>query len=87
MKTSNKINSLSYEADCTSISQRKWNEYMKGTTKANGAIIRKHIKKHLPDLYNQLALQFPNPLEYKSVKKEVLFVYVHSGIEYFIKYK
>jgi hypothetical protein len=86
MKTPKTINNLFYEANCSSISQYKWQEWMKDTTKANGSLIKKHIKEHLPELYNMLGLQFHNPFEHMSVKKKGLLVYVHSGTEYFFKY-
>jgi len=60
---------------------------MDGTTKANGLAIRRLIKKHLPYLYDALALDFFNPYEGSCVKKEGLLVYKHSGIEYFLKYE
>lgn len=59
---------------------------MEGTTKADGEQIRRLIKLHMPELYHDLLLEFYNPYEAKCVKKEGLLVYVHSSIEYFLKY-
>lgn len=87
MKTPKRINSLDLIADCTSIGLNKWNALMEGTTKASGETIRKHIRDHAPELYEGLCLDFPNPYESQSVKKKGLLVYVHSGIEYFLKYE
>jgi len=86
MKTPKTVINLELENSCETISIRKWNNYMEDTTKANGARIRNLIKNHLPDLYASLALNFYNPYEKNCVKKKGLFVYVHSAIEYFIKY-
>lgn len=86
MRTPRNINSLILVNTCVEISINKWNNYMEGTTKASGSIIKKHIKRYLPELYESLALNFYNPYEHLSVKKEGLFVYVHSGVEYFIKF-
>lgn len=86
MKTPKRIKTLDLIADCTSIGLNKWNALMEGTTKASGETIRKHIRDHAPDLYATLALEYPNPYEQQSRKKEGLFVYVHSGIEYFLKF-
>ena len=72
------------EATCVGINQDKWDEYMAGTKPACGKRIRGIIKKNLPDLYNDLALDFPNPYEGQCVRKKGLLVYVHSAIEYFI---
>ena len=87
MKTPININTIECIASCTSITIQQHERYMEGTTKANGMIIRKHIKNYLPDLYDSLYLDFYNPYEYRSVKKKGLLIYVHSGIEYFLKYK
>ena len=86
MKTPKRINNLNLIASCDSISLNKWNNLMEGTTKANGKQIRNLIKNHLPELYENLALNFYNPYEHQSKKKKGLLVYVHSGIEYFLKY-
>ena len=86
MQTPSEVNNLEYVDNCMGISIKKWESYMLNTTKANGKKIKSLIKKHLPDLYESIGLEFPNPFEHKSVKKDGLLVYVHSGIEYFFKY-
>lgn len=87
MKTPTKVNEAYLAADCSQLNSTGWERAMSGTTKANGRAIRGIIKKHIPELYSSLGLEFPNPYESQSVKKDGLLVYVHSGIEYFIKYK
>ena len=87
MKTPQTVSGLTYIGCCADYSFEKWKELMSGTVKANGAQIRKLIKKHLPELYHAIALYSYNPYEHKSVKKEGLLVYVHSGIEYFLKFE
>lgn len=86
METPTRVNSMQCVAACTGITIDEWNKYMEGTTKANGAIIRSLIKKHLPDLYENLALDYRNPYEGSARKKTGLLVYVHSSIEYFIEF-
>lgn len=87
METPKTVAHAEYVADCTCITQKQWDNYMQGTTKASGKRIRNIIKEHLPELYASLCLAFPNPFESRSVKKKGLLVYVHSGIEYFIAYR
>lgn len=87
MNTPKQVNTLKCIGTCMNTPIRKWESYMANTTKANGKQIRRLIKKHLPYLYESLALEFYNPYEHKCVKKEGLLVYVHSGIEYFLKYE
>lgn len=86
MKTPKKVNRLNLIANCAGISYSRWTKYMEGTTKANGKTIRNLIKNHLPELYDELGLNFYNPYESNSVKKPGLLVYVHSSIEYFIEF-
>jgi hypothetical protein len=76
---------ITYFANCTGISIKKHEELMLNSTKANGKKIRKLIKKKCPDLAYSLALDYPNPYEHQSRKKDGLLIYVHSGIEYFLK--
>jgi hypothetical protein len=86
MKTPNKVNGLQLVSTCVGCGLHQWDKYMKGTTKADGKRIRTHIKHHLPELFDDLGLDYYNPYEAQSRKKKGLLVYVHSGIEYFIKY-
>jgi hypothetical protein len=81
------IQSLEYVDDCMSINIRKWDEYMEGAVKANGSKIRKLIQLHIPELYASLRLDFPNPYEHQSKRTKTHFIYVHSGIEYFLKFE
>ena len=87
MRTPKKVRSLKLIATCVGIGQRKWDSLMENTTKASGSIIRSLIKLHLPDLYFELGLEFYNPDESQSRKKNGLLIYVHSSIEYFLKYE
>jgi len=86
MKTPEKVNGLELIGTCVGCEIRQWDKFMKGTTKADGRQIKKLIKKHLPELYDDLALNLYNPYESQSQKKKGLLVYVHSMIEYFIRY-
>jgi hypothetical protein len=80
------ITYLELECCCADLpSNDVWDSYMKGATRANVKAINRLVKKHLPDLYEQLALNFYNPYHYLKNQKHLILV--HSGIEYFIKYK
>ena len=80
------IKHLTLVASCGDISPIKWERFMNNTKKANGSKIRKLIKKHIPSLYESLGLEFFNPYECQCRRKENLFVYVHSNIEYFLEF-
>lgn len=43
------------------------------------------IKKEIPNLYNSLALDFPNPYAAQCRSTPTHYILVHSAIEYFIK--
>lgn len=78
-------NGIYFYADCTSITITQHEKFMENSTKANGKKIRQLIKNNCPDLYENLGLDFPNPYEHKSRKKDGMLIYVHSSIEYFLK--
>lgn len=78
-------NGISYYANCTCITIQQHEKLMANSTKANGKKIRQLIKKNCPDLAEEIALNFYNPYEWQSRKKDGLLIYVHSGIEYFFK--
>lgn len=58
---------------------------MEGAVKANGSKIRKMIKEQLPDLFEDLALQFHNPYESSCIRTNTHLIYVSSDIQYFLK--
>ena len=78
---------IEYECNCVSISQFKWNDLMQGAKKANGKRIKAMIKDQIPELYKSLALNFPNPYEGNSMRTNTHLIYIHSGVEYFLKIK
>lgn len=61
-------------------------KYTHGCTKANGAKIRRILKRFFPLMDNELTYDFYNPYEANSIKKEGILIYVHSAIEYIFKY-
>ena len=75
------------ECRCCDISEFKWDKLMEGAKKANGSKIKGMIKKQLPELYNDLSLNFGNPYEQQSQKTKTHYIYVWSAIEYFLKIK
>ena len=85
LPTTQTINTMYLETDCTSIDIKRWNELMKGARKANYQRLVKKIKKELPDLYQSLMLDFYNPWSDQCVQTRTHFILVHSAIEYIIK--
>ena len=84
MKTPTEVDSLELECSCVGIGINKWDELMEGTTRANHKIINRLVKKHLPDLFHSLGLEYYNPYNYHKTKTHLILV--HSSIEYFLRY-
>jgi hypothetical protein len=87
------ISYLEYETNCTAISPRKWDKLMQGHKRANFYEINKLLKKFVPEMFESFGfdlkplkeLNWFNPYHYYRTEKH--FIIVHSGIEYFFKYK
>jgi len=78
------ITSLEYQTTCALTTQAEWQKLMKGAKRANKKKINALVKKHLPELFNDLALQFRNPYNY--LKTATHLIIVHSAVEHFIKF-
>lgn len=78
---------ISYETNCTNISEFQWDDMMKNSRPTHGYELRELIRIHEPELYESLALDMFNPYEHQSTINDKYIVYVHSMIEYFFTYK
>lgn len=74
-----------YECNCTCIGIRKWQQLMKDARRASYTRLVARIKRELPELYQELALNFYNPWENECKQTNTHYILVHSGIEYFIR--
>ena len=72
------------EATCTSISLPEWERLMYGARKASYKNLLRIIKRDIPDLFHDLALEFPNPYAHQCKQTATHYILVHSAIEYFI---
>lgn len=72
------------ECTCQTISIDEWNRLMSGSRKASYNNLLKRIKNELPELYRELALNFPNPYSEQTRQTKTHYILVHSMIEYFI---
>lgn len=82
----NAITSLELETTCTNCGGiSRWEQLMKGAVRANKRVINSLVKKFLPDLHEELALQFYNPYNYHRTKTYLILV--HSAVEYFLKFE
>lgn len=84
MKTPKKVRELTLQCSCVGISRYEWDALMQGAKRADKRQINRLVKEHLPELYNDLALNFYNPYNY--YKTQTHLILVHSHIEYFIRY-
>lgn len=76
---------MKYVCSCVDISASEWERLMKGARKCSYKRLVRLIKKNLPELYESLALDYPNPYADKCCQTETHYILVHSAIEYFIE--
>lgn len=69
---------------CQTVTFNGWKQLMKGARPLNYEWLKRRVKKHLPTLYNDLALDNYNPYEDKCAVTKTHYILVHSAIEYFI---
>ena len=69
---------------CIGIGIERWNRLMKGNKPLNYEWLRRKVKKHLPELYDSLGLDYYNPYENQTRVTKTHYILVHSSIEYFI---
>lgn len=72
------------ECTCIGIGIERWNRLMEGNKPLNYEWLRKKVKKHLPELYDSLGLDYYNPYENQTRVTKTHYILVHSSIEYFI---
>ena len=75
---------MTLECDCSQISKNEWENKMKGSRPLSYKWLVGRIKKHLPELYYGLALEYYNPYEEQCRVNKRYYILVHSAIEYFI---
>jgi hypothetical protein len=85
MKTPSIIQNAHLESTCATVTETEWNKLYHKATRANKRRIHKLVKKHLPELFTELALNLRNPYEY--FKTATHLIIVHSATDYFIKYE
>ena len=85
MKTPRQVDCLWLEATCSGINLAQWTRWMDGATRADHRRIDALVRKHLPDLYRDLALNLRNPYHYFKTRRHLILV--HSAMEYFLVYR
>ncbi len=84
MRTPRAVDDLWLEATCSGINLAQWNRWMDGAKRADHRRIDRLVRKHLPDLYRDLALNLRNPYHYFKTRRHLILV--HSAMEYFLCY-
>ena len=85
MRAPNKVSRLWLECRCCDIPLDKCERYMEGKTRANRRTLNALVHRHLPELWEMLALNLWNPYHYWKTAKHLILV--HSGVEYFLRYE
>lgn len=58
---------------------------MDRATRADHRQVNSLVRRHLPDLYEDLRLDLRNPYHYFKTRRHLILV--HSAIEYFLEYR
>ena len=85
MRTPRRVDVLWLEATCSGIGLAQWNRWMARATRADHRLINSLVRRHLPDLYEDLRLDLRNPYQYFKTRRHLILV--HSAIEYFLGYR
>ena len=85
MRTPERVDCLWLEATCCNINLAQWNRWMDGATRADHRQVDSLVRRHLPDLYENLRLDLRNPYNYFKTRRHLILV--HSAIEYFLAYR
>lgn len=76
---------MTYETNCTCCSMDRWTELMRGARKCSYKRLVSRIKRELPELFRDLALEYYNPWEEECHQTRTHYILVHSAVEYFIR--
>ena len=82
MRTPREVDGLWLEATCSGINLAQWERWMAGATRADQRLVNRLVRKHLPELYEDLRLDLRNPYHYFKTRRHLILV--HSAIEYFL---
>ena len=85
MRTPRQVDGLWLEATCSGINLAQWERWMAGATRADKRRIDSLVRRHLPNLYEDLRLDLRNPYVYYKTLTHLILV--HSAIEYFLAYR
>lgn len=80
----NRVQLNMLENTCVGITKCEWDKFMKDAKRADKRKIDRLVKRDLPDLYHDLALNFYNPYNYFKTDRHIIVV--SSAIEHFITY-
>lgn len=72
------------QCTCIDVTQQEWDQLMRGRRPMSYQWLKNKIKKHLPQLYDELSLDYYNPYEGHTYRTKTHYILTHSSIEYFI---
>ena len=72
------------ECTCQDITKQEWDKLMKGRRPMSYKWLKRCIKRSLPQLYDELMLDYYNPYESATYRTKTHYILTHSSIEYFI---
>ena len=72
------------QCTCQDITKQEWDRLMKGRRPMSYQWLKRRIKRTLPQLYDELMLDYYNPFECDTYRTKTHYILTHSAIEYFI---
>lgn len=73
------------ESTCIDMSAEKIQNILEHSKPINYKWLVSKIRKHLPELYSDLCLDFYNPYKNQCRVTKEYYILVHSAIEFFIR--
>ena len=75
---------MELQCTCQEITKQEWDRLMKGRRPMSYNWLKRRIKRSLPDLYDELMMDYYNPYEKFTYRTKTHYILTHSYIEYFI---
>ena len=75
---------MELQCTCQEIAKQEWDRLMKGRRPMSYTWLKRRIKRSLPNLYDELMLDYYNPYESATYRTKTHYILTHSAIEYFI---
>ena len=74
---------MELQCTCQDITKQEWNKLMKGRRPMSYNWLKRRIKRSLPNLYDELMLDYYNPYESAPYRTKTHYILTHSATAHF----